>query len=372
MNPRKAVAEQMAVAAQQLLDGLTAEQRERLTFAFPEPAERELWFYTPTDHGGLSLAEMTSPQHRLVHQLMATGLSTAGYVTAAAIMGLENVLDHSEGWTAGFDRPRGRDPLLYWVSIFGEPGTDAWGWRFGGHHISLHFTVIDGEVMGTTPCFFGADPAAAPLLGPLPHRPLAGVEDLARELVHSFDDEQRHLALVSPVAPTDLVGANRTELAHGDRTIPLELIWRGRFEAELDQRMAEVHRSAEAALGVTDEVHERLSFTHRPKGLPVGRFRPSQGENLVALLAAYVERIPDDLADQEMARLTGSLDDLAFLWAGGIEAGQPHYYRVQGGRLFVEYDNTQRDVNHVHSVWRDLRNDFGRDALAAHYAHHEH
>ena len=108
---------------------------------FPGDDERRLWFYTPTDHGGLTLAAMTQPQHRLLYRLVASGLSTAGYVTASTIIGLENVLDQLEGFTATFDRPRGRDPLMYYVRFFGSPSsTGTWSWRLGGHHVSLNFT----------------------------------------------------------------------------------------------------------------------------------------------------------------------------------------------------------------------------------------
>ncbi len=111
-------------------------------------------------------------QHRNVHRLVATGLSTPGYVTVALIMGLDNILDQLEGWSVDFGRERGRDPLLYYITIFGEPGGDApWGWRFGGHHVSLHYTIIGGEVVASTPNFLGADPAVSPLLGPHLHRP---------------------------------------------------------------------------------------------------------------------------------------------------------------------------------------------------------
>ena len=85
----------------------------------------------------------------------------------------------------------------------------------------------------------------------------------------------------------------------------------------------------------------------------------------------YVRRVPDELADAESARYApeDALDELAFAWAGGLRPGEPHYYRVQGRGLLAEYDNTQRGVNHVHTVWRQLDADFGGDVLAAHYAH---
>ena len=373
MSARRELARRMADAATALLDALDEDQRRAATWPFPSDEERTHWFYTPTDHGGLPLAEMSAAQQQRTHQLVATGLSEAGYVTAAAIIGLENVLDRLEGWTATFERERGRDPLLYWVAVFGAPGDDTWGWRFGGHHVSLNLTVVDGEVVGTTPCFFGADPAAAPLLGPHLHRPLAGAEDLGRELARSLDEEQAPQAVVSAAPPVDLVGANRPMLAEGDQPLPLPLVWRGRFEGELDALLEDMQRRAEEQVGLTADHLRALAFSHRPKGIQASALSAEQVDLLRALLEVYLRRLPDAVADEEKARFAGDLiDGLAFLWAGSTEPGQPHYYRVQGGDLLVEYDNTQRGANHVHTVWRDLRNDFGRDVLAQHYAASRH
>jgi hypothetical protein len=161
-SARRTVAAQMAEAANRFLDALDDDQRRVAQWTFPSDDERRQWFYTPTDHGGLSLGEISSPQQRLAYRLMASGLSTAGYVTATTIIGLENVLDHVEGFVASWNRPRGRDPLLYYVRIFGDPSPEgSWSWRIGGHHISLNFTVVDGAVAGTTPLFLGADPASS-------------------------------------------------------------------------------------------------------------------------------------------------------------------------------------------------------------------
>ncbi len=379
MNARRDVADRMAEAAVALLDGLDDAQRAAATWPFPEPDERERWFYTPTDHGGLPLAAMSSAQHRLTHRLLATGLSTAGYVTAATIMGLENVLDFTEGWSSYFDRERGRDPLLYWVAIFGDPGSGSgsWSWRFGGHHISMSHTIVGGEVVSSTPLFFGADPASAPLLGPHPLRPLAGVEDVARELIRSLPADQQRTALVSSVAPTDIIGGNRTVLRDGDGMLGLPDIWRGRFEAELVRRMHEIQETAEADLGLTGEHLDALRFTTRPKGVPAGELSADDQGTLRAVLDLYLDRLPDGLADDEKAKFDGdAIESLSFLWAGSTEPGEPHYYRIQGADLLVEYDNTQRGVNHVHAVWRDLRRDFGRDAvsdpLADHYTNGHH
>ena len=162
------VAGRMAEAAAVLIESWDQAQRRIACRPFPDEDERQLWYYTPTDHGGLPLAAMGAIQRRNVHRLVASGLSTPGYVTVAVIMGLDDILDQLEGWSVDFGRERGRDPQLYYTTIFGEPGGDApWGWRFGGHHVSLHYTIIGGEVVASTPNFLGADPAESPLLGPI-------------------------------------------------------------------------------------------------------------------------------------------------------------------------------------------------------------
>ena len=170
VSPARAVADRMAEAARTWLDSLTPSSATVATGAVPaddaSDAERRRWFYTPTDHGGLTVHQQRPAQQRAAMRLVATGLSTAGYVTVATTMGLENVLDHTEGFVARFDRERGRDPGLYYLRVFGEPGGAApWGWRFGGHHVSLNNLVVDGALVATTPCFMGADPAVSPLLG---------------------------------------------------------------------------------------------------------------------------------------------------------------------------------------------------------------
>ncbi len=367
------VAQNMVTAASALIESFSADQREAACWPFPSNDERTLWFYTPTDHGGLPLAHMGSAQHRLTHQLIATALSTPGYVTLSNIIGRENLLDYAEGFTAGFTRDRGRDPTLYYVSIFGTPSMDTtWSWRFGGHHISLHFAVVAGEVIATTPCFFGADPASAPLLGPHFDRPLGSAEDYGRELVRSLSVTQLGTALISDVAPLDIVGANRTRISDGDKALTLPEVWRGRFDTKLDKALAEMHRTTEEQMGFTDEHLDALALTTRPKGVAAAALSTDQQEILRAVLGVYIGRLHDDLADAQVTKVNEAFDQLHFVWAGGTEPGQPHYYRIQGGDLLIEYDNTARDANHLHAVWRDMSQDFGGDPLAEHYmANHD-
>jgi hypothetical protein len=369
MSDLSQVARRMAGAAVAFLGALDADQRPVATWPFPADDERRRWFYTPTDHGGIVLGDLRPGQQRLAMQLVATGLSRAGFVTVSAIMGLENILDDLEGFTASWGFERGRDPARYYLRVFGDPASDsAWSWRFGGHHVSIQHVVVDGAVVASTPCFLGADPASAPLLGPHALRPLAGAEDLARDLVQSLDDTQRRSGIVSNVAPVDLVGGNRTRISDGDVPPPLADIWRGRFDGELGARVVQIQEQAERRAGLRPEHLDAVRLTPTPKGISASTLRPAQQQLLRRVLDVYVGRIPDELAEAEAAKYAGErLHALSFAWAGGTAAGEPHYYRIQGPRLLVEYDNTQRDANHVHSVWRDPEGDFGADLLSQHY-----
>jgi hypothetical protein len=376
VSPARAVADQMAEAALTWLDLLDAEQRRVATGAVPadaaSDAERLRWFYTPTDHGGLTVHQQRPAQQRAAMRLVATGLSTAGCVTVATVMGLENVLDQAEGFVARFDRERGRDPGLYYLRVFGEPGGAApWGWRFGGHHVSLNNLVVDGEVVATTPCFLGADPATSSLLGGAALRPLARVEDLARDLVRSLRPELAARAVLLDRAPSDLVTANRTRVGPGDRVIPLAGIWRERFpDPQEQEKLQALSDTIDEAAGYDDGDHGAVAYTTVPKGVPAAELDAAQRDMLRVLLGTYLGRVPDGVSPLGRYADDAALDAVHFAWAGPTEPGAAHYYRLQGPRLLVEWDNTQRGANHAHSVWRDPTADFGLDVLAAHRAAH--
>jgi hypothetical protein len=312
------VLDRMAAAATDWLASLRPAQRAKAGYPFPSTGERTRWFYTPTEQGGLPLAEMDPVQQRLAHRLLASGLSQGGYAAAATIMGLENALDAIEGWRRSYpDRAgpaRGRDPLLYFVSVFGEPGGGSWGWRAGGHHLALNYTIVGGSRLSASPLFLGANPATARLVGPGTVRALAAEEDLARELLAALDPDRRRWAVLAPVAPADLLQSNRPAVQVGP-----------------------------------------------PEGLPAAALPPAQRELLRRLLGQYLGRLPDPVAAVEAERVAGDrLQEVHFAWAGGSQPGQPHYYRLQGPRLLIEYVNVQNGANHVHSVWRDPPGDFGR------------
>jgi Protein of unknown function (DUF3500) len=310
----------MAAAAADWLASLDPARRAKAGYPFPADEERTRWYYTPTERGGLPLAEMGPVSQRLAHRLVASGLSQGGYATAATIMGLENVLDAKEGWRRGYDGRavphRGRDPQLYFVSVFGEPGDGPWGWRVGGHHVALNYTIGAGGEVSASPLFLGANPALTRLVGPGVLRPLAAEEDLARELLDALAPDQLATATLSETAPGDILQTNRPAVRVGP-----------------------------------------------PEGLAGAGMLPQQRALLAGLLDQYLGRLPAPLAELEGQRVTGELlDEVHFGWAGGREPGQPHYYRIQGPRQHIEYDNVQNGANHVHSVWRDPEGDFGQSS----------
>ncbi|HEX4257957.1 MAG TPA: DUF3500 domain-containing protein [Streptosporangiaceae bacterium] len=371
------IATRMAAAATTWLEALEPDQRAVATRPAPgtgteSEAERQRWFYTPTDHGGLTLGAQTPAQQRLAHQLVASGLSRAGYVTVATIIGLENILDHAEGWVASWERDRGRDPELYYLRVFGQPGgPEPWGWRFGGHHVSLNNLVVDGQVQAMTPCFLGADPAVSPLLGPEPLRPLAGAEDLARELMRSLGPDQEATATLHSRAPSDIVGGNRPRLADGDKMIRLRHIWNGSFtDPDVVAALLAADNGNEDFTGYDAADHHQMALTAAPRGLPARELDDSQRRQLRRVLACYLGRVPEEVSPLRDYDDERTLDAVHLAWAGPVAAGQPLYYRLQAPGLLIEYDNVQRRANHANSVWRDPESDFGLDVLAAHRAAH--
>jgi hypothetical protein len=308
----------MASAATAFLASLPQAERERAILTF-DTDERYRWHYLPVDQfprKGLSIKRMNEQQRELAHTLVKTGLSQRGFMTVSAIMDLEKVLKVLE---------QGRGPIRdseeYYVSVFGTPSATApWGWRVDGHHVSLHFTVAHGDAIATTPTFLGANPAVVrdgPQKG---LRVLAAEEDAARALLDSMQGAVRSAAIIANVAPGDILTTNSMKVD------PLA-----------------------------------------PIGVKASAMSGDQRERLMKLIEVYASVMTDNLAAERLARLKkAGLDEIAFAWAGDTERGRKHYYRIQGPTFLIEYDNTQNDANHIHTVWRDFDGDFGRDLLREH------
>lgn len=317
-----AAARRMADAARRWQDTLDAAQRARARFPF-ESDERSIWDYRPVPRRGLALFEMTAAQRERAMALLDAGLSDRGADTVRGIIALEPVLGEIER-LAGRHGTSIRDPERYWFALFGEPdGQLPWAWRIGGHHVAVLITVVDAAYVAVTPLFFGANPANIPHGPRAGHRTLPAEEDLARELLASLTPAQKAVAIVDAVAPNDILTTN--------------------------------YRVVEPSMV--------------PRGLAYDGLTGAQRERLARLVRCYVERAAPDVAAVEWARVeVAGLDRVTFAWAGPEARGQAHYYAVCGPRFLIEYDNTQNDANHIHSVWRDFTNDWGGDLLAAHYA----
>lgn len=310
----------LAEAVRSFLDTLDASQRARVQFPF-DSEERFNWFYVPREREGLPLKRMTPAQQQAALKVLQTGLSQKGYSKAEAIRALEPVLAAIE------NDPVRRDPENYYLTVFGEPGVDTtWGLRWEGHHLSLHWTLVNGKAIATTPQFFGSNPAevrSGPKRGT---RVLHAEEDLGRALVQALDEAQRRVAIVSPEAPADILTTNTRKA------------------------------------GILEQT-----------GLAYRDMTAEQRGMLLALIEEYASAMPRRLAAERVQKIRNAgLDDVRFAWMGSTEKGGLHYYRVQGPTFLIEYDCVQNGGNHIHAVWRDFDGDFGRDLLEEHYRNSPH
>ena len=305
----------MSKAANNFLNSLTPEQKAKATYKF-EDDERFDWHFIPKERKGLPLREMTARQKEYALGLLCAGLSQQGFVKAVSIMSQEEVLRLLEGSATEY-----RNPEKYFFTVFGTPSdTGTWGYRVEGHHVAQNFTIVNGKVIGA-PSFFGSNPAEV-RQGPRKGlRILAAEEDRARDLLNALDAEQKKVAIVDQTAYKDILTA----------------------------------ASRKAAL------------EGQPSGLQASKMNAKQFEMLMALLEEYAQNVPEQMAQAREELIKKAGKNIYFAWSGVPQRGGPHYYRVQAQAFLVEYDNTQNEANHIHSVWRDINGDFGLDLLKAHY-----
>ncbi len=315
--------EDMTRAATNYLSALSTDERDLSSFALDDE-ERLNWHFVPHEmfpRSGILLKQLNSEQRDLARTLLASGLSERGYLTVSSIIQLERVLNALEP-----DGPFVRDYENYRVSIFGNPESDgSWGWRFEGHHLSLHFTIVAGELTVSSPSFLGSNPAqvrsGAQTEQQHNQRVLAVREDSGRTLVTALSDLQRTRAITSDTAPRDIVtGAE----------YPIDPL--------------------------------------SPIGIRAGEMNDSQQQLLRDVINAYTGTMSAAISAKRWEKIREqNFADIHFAWSGPVESGEPHYYRVQGETFLIEYDNVQNGANHIHSVWRDFEDDFGVDALREHY-----
>ncbi len=307
----------MSNAANALLASLSDEQKAKATFEFTSD-ERLNWHFIPRVRKGLPLKQMTQEQRHLAQALLSSGLSQQGYTKAVSIMSLEEVLRILELGVG----TNVRDPEQYFFSIFGTPTeTGTWGFRVEGHHLAQNWTIVNGKVAGS-PSFYGTNPAEVKTGPRKGFRVLGAEEDKGRELLMALTTDQKKVAVVSETAYKDI-------FTMADR---------------------------------------KAALKGQPNGLSAAKLNSAQKKLLQNVLEEYAYNMPDQIAQARLEQIKKAGSNINFAWAGVAERGGPHYYRVQGPTFLVEYDNTQNNNNHVHSVWRDFAGDFGYDMLGDHLA----
>lgn len=305
----------MAEAAREFVKTLTDEQRAQVTFQYDDP-ERLNWHYIPRARKGIPLKALTPASRAAAHAFITSGLSANGYEQVVNVMSLEDVLYLLEGgnWS---ERRQRRDPLNYSLSIFGTPSDrGVWGWRVEGHHLSLNYSVADGRVVASTPEFFGANPALVDAGPKRSIRVLGAEEDLAREVVRACNPEQMKTIIVDDKVPEDIWTTNKPQ-----------------------------------------------PVISAPVGLAASEMTKDQRTLLKHLLGEYLKNMPADVRSEREGRLeTAGFENIRLGWWGSLNRNERHGYRVQGPTFLIEYNNTQNDANHVHSVWRNVDGDFNQAA----------
>ncbi|MBR7825579.1 DUF3500 domain-containing protein [Actinospica sp. MGRD01-02] len=335
----------MLVNTSALLSCMTVEQRARSWFPL-DAADRRDWDFVPKpDRAGLPLSAMDGHQRALAHTLLSSGLSMRGYTMALSIMAMENVLRETGAARFGVAAADMRNPDLYFFSFFGRPShEETWGWRVVGHHLSLNYTIVDQRFLSVTPCNMGSQPLAAGVIAPLRED-----DRLGFRLLDALSPEQRTRAIIHDVAPADFV----------TRQVPL--IGKVEYPDYWDLGIP--------SYVISDEDREALKFEKdNPRGVAVSQMKPEQADAFWSLASSHLNRMPEVVADKQLARLREEgAENIFFCWAGGTLPGTSHYYRIQSERLLFEFDNAIDDGNHIHSMWREYRNDFGHELLLEHY-----
>ena len=313
--------EEMSTAANAFLGALDESQKAKATFAFDD-AERTHWIFVPSARKGLPLKEMNPGQRHFAQAILAASLSSRGHMKAESIMALEHVLFEIEQGSG----PK-RDAENYFVSIFGQPAAKGtWGFRWEGHHLSLNFTLVDGELVSSTPSFFASSPGKIKegQPGPVGFELLKFEDDLGRQLARSLTAEQRKKGFLNKDPFKEVVTVNKPK-----------------------------------ADGII-----------KHQGIPAAELDEAQKRILGQLIVEYVSRTRPDFAARELKAIESVKDSLVFAWNGGLEVGEPHYYSVQGPTFLFELVNFQGGANHVHASWRDLKKDFAYDPLREHAKEH--
>jgi hypothetical protein len=321
--------DRLSLAAADFLRALPQAERAQATYPFDDDERFDLRLI-PFFLDGLRIDRLDDVQDEKLRALLGSALSPEGLAKVETIMSLEHEVRALERrsllrWPLHFFR----DPQRYHITIFGEPKRDeSWGFRFDGHHVSLNFTVVPGNVPASTPLFIGTQPREIPSgyerAGLVT---LKAEEDLARALYLSLEGELRDRATLPFASGRDL------------------FLGEGR----------------------------KVTLAGPPDGVARAAMPAVSRQRLDELLDTYLALLAPDIAAARRAEIdSAGRDQIHFAWAGSVEAGEPNYYRLRGPTFLIEFDNSLPAADHVHAIWRDFDGDFGEDLLRRHYAEHDH
>jgi hypothetical protein len=319
------VAQDLSEKATVFINSLSAAQKKAALFSL-EDAERFNWNFVPVSRKGPTFHDFNEQQKQAALDLLKASLSAEGYRKTREIIELEKVLIIMEDNRLRMsDGSPMRDPLNYHFCIFGNPSPDEfWGWRFEGHHISWNFSSDQGTIASATPSFLGSNPGIVPIELQRGKEVLRQETELGFSLVNSLSGDQLKIAKFSENAPREIFTGN-------------------------DRRVKEI---------------ETIGISYK-------EMTAGQKELFMKLLNVYIGNYIYDFSETLRKKIKDAgLENLYFAWAGGLKKGVANYYRIHGPTLLIEYDNIQNNANHVHTVVRDLTNDFAEDMLKEHYEQH--
>lgn len=322
------------------LSTLNSEEKDSLSFQF-EDLKRKEWTNLPiglAERPGLRYGALSTESKIKFHNLLLTIFSSQGYLKTTQIMHLDGLLlniyeiAHKEGDVneedIKFIRTLDWGQGNYYISIWGDPFKQAnWAMKFEGHHISLNVTVVDHEV-SVTPLFIGSDPALVRYSEMAGLRILSKEEDYGIQFINMLSSEQLELAILSEEVPKDIL----TSPGSGKRLLEYQ-------------------------------------------GIKGSQLTEEQKAQLHKLIFEYLSNLEEDYAHKFKESLSETgMESIYFGWIGGRERVTDHYYVINGPHFLIEYDNVGwiHKGDHIHTIFRDKKNDFGDDLLKKHHEDHKH
>ena len=290
------LAQNIAQATTRFLESLDGARLDKATYDFAD-AERFRWHWTTPGN---------FPRNGLALTEMTQAQKDAAFALLQASVSPQGFQKSRE--IMSLQKYLGNNPELYFVTVFGVPDAkNAWGWRWEGHHLSRQFTVVGDQVM-MTPLFHGSWPTQTDE----GLRAMGVEEDAALQIINSLQGAKREQAIIQTRTLTQHVTWNQPRVA------PLETV-----------------------------------------GIPFAELDGTQQGLVTAILDAYLVTLPPEIAAQNWERVNAEVNAIRFGWAGSLEKKRPQYFRIQGPKFLVEYDNSRNGGTHIHSVWRDFERDFG-------------